>query len=385
MLALAVAAATLGVAAAAAENVTTVFTPNVTEVRVRVHEAAEWMGERFGDLRDRTLLDIVLPGAHDAGSYHLERHRSPEFPYDFDSRILSAAKAEGQPLWPLVSRWAKAQPLPVSEQLRLGARYLHLRGYWDPEAAAWSTGHVYLGQDLLLVLRQVVHFLHARPREVVIVNLQLEGLWTADQAQRLTAAVEDLDAAPIIAPATALANATVGALVDQDMRLLLAWNGDDRNVSSPVLWPASHLFELGEAPVGETRTVPRAFDETVRLKGGQPGRLLITPWHLAAAPASYAIGTMDTLQGVRVPVKMPRSLVKAAIRVNDLLRGSIEVRFPSPKRLRSPIRALTSPRPRSHTPLPAPTPFPPGKHPCSGPPGRFHCRRRGRHLQRASV
>lgn len=113
-----------------------------------------WMND-LSYLGDRPLRDIVIPGAHDAGTYQME------------NRIDNNS--------------SQCQSIPVYEQLVAGARYLDLRAWADKDGKYWMYhGTVWTHVKLEDVLSDIKKFLDKYTSEIVIATLLIDEKTNVD-------------------------------------------------------------------------------------------------------------------------------------------------------------------------------------------------------------
>ena len=119
-------------------------------------ELANWMERNHPAIKDRSLLQVTLPGSHDAGSYE-KRH----------CRLASGCNTE-------------TQSLDIGGQLQCGARFFDIRPV--KKDGVLNTGHYNindtlgalgcLGGSMDDVLSDINTFLNEHPKEIIILNVQ---------------------------------------------------------------------------------------------------------------------------------------------------------------------------------------------------------------------
>lgn len=119
-----------------------------------------WVSELYSNHPQTRLVDLVLPGTHDSGSYAITSS-SPPAPgapevYSKFSRVTAA--------------WAKTQDKTLEQQLNDGVRYLDLRVAKHEDRLVLVHGLV--SCTLREALEGVHRFARAHPREPVLLDLQ---------------------------------------------------------------------------------------------------------------------------------------------------------------------------------------------------------------------
>jgi len=158
----------------------------------------DWMARSWGELAQRAIVDVVLPGSHDSATSDLSRdvanddggaqiarlRRSPAptvlfrrqtRPTVFSDARLVSGRIFGAHLTDSVAyRWSACQPLSVPEQLELGVRYLDLRIGRDSSRelpASLRCCHGFFGERIERILQHVRDFCAENGREYVIVDI----------------------------------------------------------------------------------------------------------------------------------------------------------------------------------------------------------------------
>lgn len=161
-----------------------------------------WMKADFEFLKDKTLSQITLPGAHNAGAYNLSLEVSPDIPQIVVniSRIKrSLAEKLGSNIFGRVGdlgasflentalkiskKWAETQSMDIYGQLNSGIRYLDLRIFWDKKVNDFRFHHSLLGEKFKIGLSQIKEFSQKYPEEILMVNARLDHADTAMHEQ----------------------------------------------------------------------------------------------------------------------------------------------------------------------------------------------------------
>jgi len=154
----------------------------------RSQARAGWMGKHFEALRDRTLLQITLPGSHNSGNYlgglSAEHLCASDYRYDDYRRVAEATQAT-----PLTRSgfdahmipWNVNHFTPIAEQLTGdGARFFHLKicNFGQPGARSMDLTSVrfqhrgYTTQETLAsTLKDMEAFLAENPKELIVLGL----------------------------------------------------------------------------------------------------------------------------------------------------------------------------------------------------------------------
>ena len=119
-----------------------------------------WVEELFQAQPETRLVDLILPGTHDSGSYAITK-ASPPAP---------GAPASYAQVGLIAAKWAKTQDQTLEEQLRGGIRYLDLRVADFEDRLVLVHGLV--SCDLDDALAGVRRFTAEHPKEPILLDLQ---------------------------------------------------------------------------------------------------------------------------------------------------------------------------------------------------------------------
>ena len=98
-------------------------------------DRSKWMEEKANHIREKTLRDIFIPGAHDAATASISP--SADVAPDAEPWLKAASK----PLTgATIANWSRAQGLSLPQQLYAGIRYLDLRVAKRKGSSAESVG-----------------------------------------------------------------------------------------------------------------------------------------------------------------------------------------------------------------------------------------------------
>jgi hypothetical protein len=131
----------------------------------------DWMSVNSAILGKKQINEIAIPGAHDAGSYTIDRtnYRGGIF----GSKV--ATSPDTKPLKQLFARgtvvpdWAKTQERTTLEMLNDGIRYFDLRICVDAKGVL-MTCHGLYGASLETILDDVARFAEKNPKEIVLLG-----------------------------------------------------------------------------------------------------------------------------------------------------------------------------------------------------------------------
>ncbi|MCH2105098.1 MAG: phosphatidylinositol-specific phospholipase C domain-containing protein [Planctomycetes bacterium] len=119
-----------------------------------------WVEELFQAQPETRLVDLILPGTHDSGSYAITSSSPP----------APGAPAAYERVGSIAAKWSKTQDQTLEQQLRGGIRYLDLRvAHFEGRLVLV---HGLVSCDLDEALAGVGRFAAEHPKEPVLLDLQ---------------------------------------------------------------------------------------------------------------------------------------------------------------------------------------------------------------------
>jgi hypothetical protein len=202
-----------------------------------------WMGDNMELLAKKSLNAVLLPGSHDAASYHLTDSLAPQASgSQFLDEIIKLAQAFDIPVTPIIKSWAQSQNSTLYQQAAAGIRYFDLRACYN--GSDWVSFHFVQGLPIRYLLSQLQQFVIDYPTEIVVIEVSHFLVNDAKKSLNRTLIIELRDmliesfGSYLILPKTGLA-ATFEQLINTNQRVLIAF--DDDKVLSPdtPLWHQS--------------------------------------------------------------------------------------------------------------------------------------------------
>ncbi|XP_055641379.1 PI-PLC X domain-containing protein 3 [Toxorhynchites rutilus septentrionalis] len=125
-----------------------------------------WMGKLPPELRAVPIINLAIPGSHDAMSYGI-RDKAPVAP-DADPIVETLNKV----IPCVVKRWAVTQRYDIVEQLQSGVRYFDLRICMKRPENKFYFVHGLYCDEITEPLEQLKQFLRTHPKEFVVLDCQ---------------------------------------------------------------------------------------------------------------------------------------------------------------------------------------------------------------------
>jgi hypothetical protein len=147
-----------------------------------------WMECYWDQLKDRTLLNLTLPGSHNSGNIEGELGSGPlctqDYRYDDFNTSASRVAAGGAVLEKnafdrAFLPWNVNHNHSIADQLGLGIRWFHLKACWVPadDGAAISLATVYhqhrgyTAQSLDVILGEIIKFTTTHNKEFIAIGI----------------------------------------------------------------------------------------------------------------------------------------------------------------------------------------------------------------------
>lgn len=203
--------------------------------------SSSWMKEQMHCIGHKSLLQITLPGTHDAGAYELTAQLVPGYVPDNVEALIYAAEAKGIPLEKAITDWSEAQDQDFYQQLQGGVRYFDLRAAWDSNSSSWRSFHFEYGNKVQVMLDDIARFVREQPSEVVVLEVShLAGYPTAENVDQLIAQIETTLGA-VLFPRTQPISTSIASMVEHGWNVLVTLESD-AIADHPLLWYADTLM-----------------------------------------------------------------------------------------------------------------------------------------------
>ncbi|XP_055386526.1 PI-PLC X domain-containing protein 2 [Condylostylus longicornis] len=131
----------------------------------KLYPYENWMEELPPDVRDYSVINLAIPGSHNCMSYGINWSSKPSL--DADEEIKDIFKF----LPCFVRKWSKTQSVDITEQLKLGIRYLDLRISLKDNTKFYFAHGLY-AMEIFQPLKEVCSFLDEHPKEIIILDFQ---------------------------------------------------------------------------------------------------------------------------------------------------------------------------------------------------------------------
>jgi len=160
------------------------------ERRVNNYSKNSWMGDLFDQLKDKTLLQLTLPGTHDSGTNALKNEIAPDIEPIVkilweNFRFADDATGAGS----YIKGMATAQSLSIKEQLEAGIRYIDLRVCWMD--SDFYTCHSLQGSKISEILTDVSSFLEQNKKEIIVFKVAYKGKFDESNKNKLDESDKD--------------------------------------------------------------------------------------------------------------------------------------------------------------------------------------------------
>ena len=245
---------------------------------------ATWMADNASILGSKRLNEIVIPGAHDAGTFAIADARRRDILFGKSDGLSSPDNKRAKQLLSisgLFSKWAKTQERTTAEMLNDGIRYLDIRICVD-EKGVLMTCHGVYGASLESILDDVNAFTSRNPRELIL--LGFNHFW--DRKYQL----EQSKAQGEVEGLTKEKWTELIKLIKTKLRPKL--------VSGKLFNPASKLSDVWQASGGKQvialfDTAAAPDDELIWKQ--QEVNTWVGGWEMS----SFKLGTLDTLKSAK--------------------------------------------------------------------------------------
>lgn len=199
----------------------------------------KWMEELGPQLAKKTLRQLVIPGAHDAGTSPITEKSewSPDIGALSPLRKLPKYR---------VAEWSRAQGWTVYQQLMYGIRYLDLRVAKDDVKGRFYFTHTLLGDFVEERIYNIRSFLSVHTKEIVILDFQHLINMNPGDHQRLARMLSLAFGNKLLAPpSTGHPLPTMETLWNEGKQVIALYNDDPQSApafkTNPFLWQRDRI------------------------------------------------------------------------------------------------------------------------------------------------
>lgn len=132
-----------------------------------------WIEQHYDILKDKYINDIIMPGTHDSGAYHIDFNKY------LDNTKINMALRVGKVIpyaKKIISNWTMTQDKSIYDQLKAGIRCLDLRFSYDPNKKKYYITHSFVLMYINDAIQQINQFLRETTKEVIIITISSD--WT---------------------------------------------------------------------------------------------------------------------------------------------------------------------------------------------------------------
>lgn len=196
---------------------------------------SRWMEALSREVGPRTLRELVIPGAHDAGTAQItdDSGWSPEVP--------TAIRILAKPFMSQVAGWSRAQRSSLYHLLDIGIRYFDLRVAKAEEDERLYFAHSLLGGLAGRAICDIATFLDTHDREIVILDFQhFQGLGDRDHSYLSESLNTAFGRKLVPPPATGEQLPTLDAIWADRRQVVLLYSPEDGGAAvlrkNPAYW-----------------------------------------------------------------------------------------------------------------------------------------------------
>ncbi|CAF1629367.1 unnamed protein product [Adineta ricciae] len=205
--------------------------------------ASIWMQQLLPYIAHYHLINLTLPGTHDAASFTLTSALSPD---PTGSPVLDAlvklAEEFGIPLQDVITPWAESQGKNLYDQAEDGMRYFDIRAAYN--GTDWCSYHFELGLPIYTHLVALHSFLLLHPNEIMVIeisHLASKNL-TQDNLNVLRDMVINLFDSMLYPRTKSFNSTTIGEMIASNQRVVISLSDDATIANYTQLWYGSSMI-----------------------------------------------------------------------------------------------------------------------------------------------
>lgn len=150
-------------------------------------DRSDWMNDLSPDL---SLINITLPGSHDAGTYGIDVCSKWFDGYKSDPTVDRISKIASYVAPCIVVNYSKVQNIDLVDQFKLGIRY------WDIRFAKHNNSYFFIhglmGSDAIKDIKSLVEYSKYHPKEILLLDFRMFHGMTDDDHKELQRIVLDI-------------------------------------------------------------------------------------------------------------------------------------------------------------------------------------------------
>ncbi|KAL6060784.1 PI-PLC X domain-containing protein 2 [Balamuthia mandrillaris] len=281
-----------------------------------VPSSAYWMQQMKKALANMTLSQMVIPGTHDSGAYHLYDQIAPGTP-DWLRQLLDYLQREGI-FYPesIIRHWAQSQRLDIYQQLLAGVRFLDIRVCWDAASGQFKTLHFLLGNPTEVILQDIARFMEEFKEEVLILQFGDFPGMNADLHNKLIAFIESFLGGYLLPRTTSFADRRYSVMIKQGKRIMAFYDDSVAVANNTNFWFSGEDLLSTWANTDKYPYMHAVETKAVRTQTGNPDAIFKLQWVLTA--------TTDSILNGLVPGAAITSLHDLSRLCNVHLNGFVE-------------------------------------------------------------
>ncbi|CAF1478272.1 unnamed protein product [Adineta ricciae] len=202
-----------------------------------------WMQQLLPYIAHYHLINLTLPGTHDAASFTLTSALSPDPTGSpvFDALVKLAEKL-GIPLQDVITPWAESQGKNLYDQAEDGMRYFDIRAAYN--GTDWCSYHFELGLPIYTHLVALHSFLLSHPNEIMVIeisHLASKNL-TQNNLNILRDMVINLFDSMLYPRTKSFNSTTIGEMIASNQRVVISLSDDATIANYTQLWYGSSMI-----------------------------------------------------------------------------------------------------------------------------------------------
>eukprot|EP01083_Nonionella_stella_P064912 169645_1 len=221
----------------------------------------DWIGDMCPELGHLPLCHLCIPGTHDSATWTMVpgSHLAPDAPRMF--RALHKMDLTGR-VDRIMSNWGKAQSMSITHQLESGIRFLDVRTCLCEGELV--TCHTLKGINIAIVFNQLLSFLEAHPREIVII--QMIHFYAMDQSHHrdLVEYIHNKLGRRLLPMTKCGSSITLSEMVDTGHQVIVIYQNPPAEFNR-FLWTNSHkVFQSIWANKQDCKSLKEVLDDVVK-------------------------------------------------------------------------------------------------------------------------
>lgn len=211
---------------------------NVPDLYKLIHQ--NWMQELPSEIKEKSILDIVMPGTHDSAAYKINNALTPKGKWKHIGLWASIGNIIGVKRF--LKNYTLTQDYSIYDQLLLGVRSFDFRVFYDEKKKRFGLSHSLGCIELDTALADINRFMQSHPGEFIIFGIKPDWehrkTMTPEAGDKLHQLLDKTYGSLLIPNNQEISALTLNKMTQTNQRILVC-SDCEQKTENPHIWPGS--------------------------------------------------------------------------------------------------------------------------------------------------